>query len=175
MASEGPGWMVPGGSTPGSGQPWGPGAEATSGKHLTSYCVQITIHVISSFRQQIEEGKRHFHSALCGGKVSQKLWVERPKLHTYYSFQAEECFAYFLWGREYSDFSGDVDAASCSSSCWLRGRDQRERRFVGGKKASRGFDSAPRFGWRLQRDYVHLVQVTEEARLVCSFIAIFGA
>lgn len=126
--------MVPGGSTPGSGQPWGPGAEATSGKHLTSYCVQITIHVISSFRQQIEEGKRHFHSALCGGKVSQKLWVERPKLHTYYSFQAEECFAYFLWGREYSDFSGDVDAAS-SSSCWLRGRDQRERRFVGGKKS----------------------------------------
>lgn len=167
--------MVPGGSTPGSGQPWGPGAEATSGKHLTSYCVQITIHVISSFRQQIEEGKRHFHSALCGGKVSQKLWVERPKLHTYYSFQAEECFAYFLWGRDYSDFSWDVDAASCSSSCWLRGRDQRERRFVGGKKASRGFDSAPRFGWRLQRDYVHLVQVTEEARLVCSFIAIFGA
>lgn len=168
--------MVPGGNTPGSGQPWGPGSEATSGEHLTSYCVQITIHVISSFRQQIKEGERHFPSALCGGKVSQKLWVERPKLHTYYSFQAEECFAYFLWGRKYSDFSGDVDAASCSSSCWLRGRDQRERRFVGGekKRAEALILSNLRFEWRLKKDYVHLVQVTEEARLVCSFIAIFG-
>lgn len=62
------------------------------------------------------------------------LQVERPKFHTYYSFQAEEYFAYFLLGRKYSDLSEDVDAGCCSSSWLLRGRDQRERRFLGGKK-----------------------------------------
>ena len=38
--------------------------------------------------------------------------MERPKLHTYYSFQAQECFAYFLLGRKYSDFSKELEAVS---------------------------------------------------------------
>ena len=76
----------------------------------------------------------HFHCTLLAEKVSEKpLWVERPKLHTYYSFQAQECFAYFLLGRKYSDFSKELEAVSYYS-WWLRGRNQRERRFLGLKK-----------------------------------------
>lgn len=106
------------------------------------------IYAISSFRWQTGERKRHFRSTLCGGKVSQKLLgVERPKSHTRYSFWAEESFAYFLLGRKYSDSSEEGNAVSCASSWLLRGKDQKERRFLEEKKASRGFDPEQPEAW----------------------------
>lgn len=33
--------------------------------------------------------------------------MSETQITTYYSFQAEECLAYFLLGRKYSDFSED--------------------------------------------------------------------
>lgn len=57
-----------------------------------------------------------FHSLGGVGRESQRNSCEctDPKLHTYCSLQAEDCFAYFLLGRKYSDFSEEMDAASCS-------------------------------------------------------------
>ena len=84
----------------------------------------------------------HFHCTLLAEKVSEKpLWVERPKLHTYYSFQAQECFAYFLLGRKYSDFSKELEAVSYYL---VAQRKKPKRKAISRvkkkKKASRGFD-----------------------------------
>lgn len=85
--------------------------EANSGKYLTSYYIQAIPYAISSLRWQKQEGKRNFHFTLLAEKVTENPceW-RRPKLHTYYSFQDQECFTYFLLGRKYSDFSEEVEA-----------------------------------------------------------------